>query len=122
LAKKAAQIADDKKGDEVLLLDLRKLSSVTDFFVICSSKSAIGVKAIAGAIQEQMKKEGVSANHIEGLGEGTWILADYGDVVVHVFLDQIRSYFDLESLWGDAPRKSFRPRARKKTAKKRSKK
>ena len=101
---------------------MRKLSSVTDFFVICSSKSVVGVKAIAGAIQEHLKKEGIPASHIEGLGSGTWVLADYGDVVVHVFLDQIRSYFDLESLWGDAPRKNFIPRVRKKAAKKRSKK
>jgi ribosome-associated protein len=69
-----------------------------------------------------MQQQGVSASHIEGLGEGTWILADYGDVVVHIFLDQTRSYFDLESLWGDAPRKSFKPRTRKKVAKKGSKK
>ena len=122
LAKKAAQIADSKKGQDVLLLDLRKLSSVTDFFVICGSDSTIGVKAIAETIQLQLEAEGVAPYHIEGFEEGTWVLADYGDVIVHVFLEQIRKYYDLESLWGDAPRKSFRPRARKASVKARSSK
>jgi len=99
------------------VLDLRKLSSVTDFFVICGSDSIIGVRAIAEAILFQLKEEGVSAYHVEGLEEGSWVLADYGDVIVHVFLQQVRKYYDLESLWGDAPRKSFRPRARKAASK-----
>ncbi|UCD59167.1 MAG: ribosome silencing factor [Candidatus Hydrogenedentota bacterium] len=122
VAKKAARIADGKKGEEVLLLDLRKLSSVTDFFVMCGSKSIIGVKAIAEEILFRLKKEGVSANHVEGLAEGTWVLADYGDVIVHVFLEQVRKYYDLESLWGDAPRRSFKPRTRKTAAKGRGRK
>ena len=99
------------KGDDVALLDLRKLTIITDFFVICSSKSTIGVKAIAEEILGRMKAGGVSANHIEGLAEGNWVLADYGDVIVHVFHEQIREFYDLESLWGDAPRRSFRPKA-----------
>lgn len=122
LAKKAAQVADSKKGRKVLLLDLRKLSSVTDFFVICGSESVNGVKAIAEAILLQLKEKGISASHVEGLAEGTWALADYGDVIVHVFLEQVRQYYDLESLWGDAPRRSFKPRARKAAPKKPRKK
>lgn len=104
------------------MLDLRKLSNVTDFFVICSSKSAIGVKAIAEEILHRLKKDDISVHHIEGQDTGTWILADYGDVIVHVFLEQIRTYFDLESFWGDAPRKNFKPTARKKSVKKTTKK
>lgn len=99
------------KGDDVALLDLRKLTIITDFFVICSSKSTIGVKAIAEEILGRMKAEGIPTNHIEGLAEGNWVLADYGDVIVHVFHEQIREFYDLESLWGDAPRRSFRPKA-----------
>lgn len=76
----------------------------------------IGVKAIAEAILLQLKKEGITPNHVEGLDQGNWVLADYGDVIVHVFLEHVRKYYDLESLWGDAPRKSFRPRARKTAA------
>jgi ribosome-associated protein len=104
------------------VLDLRKLSSVTDFFVICGSDSIIGVKAIAEAVLLKLKEEGVSPSHVEGVEEGNWVLADYGDVIVHVFLEQVRSYYDLESLWGDAPRKSFRPRARKTASAKKNKK
>lgn len=101
------------------MLDLRALSSVTDFFVICSSESVIGVKAICEAIFLQLKETGVSAVHIEGLAEGQWVLADYGDVVVHVFLEAVRQYYDLETLWGDAPRKSYKPGTRKAATKKR---
>jgi ribosome-associated protein len=122
LAKKAALIADTKKGDDVIVLDLRKLSNVTDFFVITSSTSSVGVKAIAEDIIHQLKKDDISVYRVEGLDGGTWVLADYGDVVVHVFLDQVRKYFDLESFWGDAPRKNFRPRAPKKARKKSKKK
>ena len=103
-------------------MDLRKLSNVTDFFVITSSKSSVGVKAIAEDILYQLKKGDISVYRVEGLDGGTCVLADYGDVVVHVFLDQVRKYFDLESFWGDAPRKSFRPGAAKKTSKKSKKK
>ncbi|GAB4333931.1 MAG: ribosome silencing factor [Candidatus Abyssubacteria bacterium] len=113
LAKKAAQVADNKKAREVVLLDLRKLSSVTDFFVICGSDSIVGVKAIAEAVLLQLKNEGIIPDHVEGLNDGQWVLADYGNVIVHIFLERVRRYYDLESLWGDAPRRNFRPRARK---------
>ncbi len=104
------------------MLDLRKLSNVTDFFVICSSISVIGVKAIAEEIIYRLKEEGIAAHHVEGEEAGTWILADYGDVIVHIFLDEIRRYFDLESFWGDAPRKSFEPTAQKKPGKRKTRK
>jgi ribosome-associated protein len=117
-----AQIADDKKGENIILLDLRKISNVTDFFVLCGSKSAVGVKAIAEEIVYRLKDEGIPAHHIEGMNEGTWVLADYGDIIVHVFLEQVREYYDLESFWGDAPRKSFRAKTRKKSVKRPGKK
>ena len=110
------------KGEEVLLLDLRELTIITDFFVICSSLSTVGVKAIAEEILHQFKEEGIMPNHIEGLAEGTWILLDYSDMIIHVFHEQVRELFDIESLWGDAPRRSFRPKPRKTTSKKKSKK
>ncbi len=110
------------KDEDVLVLDLRKVSSVTDFFVICGSKSVIGVKAIAEEIFHRLKEEGIHADHVEGLADGAWILADYGDVVVHVFLKQVRQYYDLESFWGDAPRKDYKIKARKGASKRGSKK
>jgi len=110
------------KGDEVLLLDLRKLTIVTDFFVICGSVSTVGVKAIAEEILHRLKKENITPNHIEGLDEGNWVLLDYADLIVHVFHEKVRELFDIESLWGDAPRRDFRPKPRKKSSKKKSKK
>jgi ribosome-associated protein len=110
------------KGEEVLLLDLRELTIVTDFFVICGSVSVVGVKAIAEEILHRFKEEGITPNHIEGLAEGNWVLLDYGDMIVHIFHEQIRELFDIESLWGDAPRRSFRPKPRKVASKEKSKK
>lgn len=89
--------------------------------MVCSSRSIIGVKAIAEEILLRLKEQKVVAHHVEGMIEGTWVLADYGDVVVHVFLDSIRKYYDLESLWGDAPRKDFTLKSRKTAAKPRGK-
>ena len=106
------------KSENVVLLDLRKLTIVADFFVICGSPSTVGVKAIAEEILHSFKDEGVKPNHVEGLSEGTWVLIDYGDLFVHVFHDQVREYFDLESLWGDALQRDFRPKPRKKATKK----
>ena len=110
------------KGESVVLLDLRKLTIVTDFFMICGSQSAVGVKAIAQEILHRFRKEGISPTHVEGLTEGAWVLADFGDLIVHVFHEQVREFYDLEALWGDAPRRNFRPKPRKKASKKKSKK
>ncbi len=117
-----ARIADDLKGENVVLLDLRKITIVTDFFVICGSKSTIGVKAIAEEILGRFKKDGVSPVHVEGLTEGNWVLLDYGDAIVHVFHEPVREFYGLESLWGDASRKSFRPKPRKTAPRKKAKK
>jgi ribosome-associated protein len=89
--------------------------------VVCSSRSIVGVKAIAEEILFRLKEQKVVAHHVEGMIEGTWVPVDYGDVVVHIFLDKIRKYYDLESLWGDAPRKDFMLKPRKTAAKRRGK-
>ena len=109
------------KAENVILLDLRKLTIVADFFVICGSRSTIGVKSIAEEILGRLKEQGASPTHVEGLAAADWVLVDFGDVILHVFHEQVREFFDLESLWGDAPRKSFRPKPRKATKKKKSK-
>jgi ribosome-associated protein len=84
---------------------LRKLSSFTDFFVVCSGTSEPHIKAIAGEIQETLKKEhGVLAHGVDGYPMSQWIVLDYSDVIVHIFLDQKRSFYSLEDLWSDAPR------------------
>ena len=102
LAKKIAQLALTKKAHNVTLLDLRKLTDMTDFFVVCSADSDVQVKAIADAIAEGTEQIGTAPWHSEGLSERQWVLLDYVDVVVHVFHKEARRYYALEKLWGDA--------------------
>ena len=102
LAKKIAQYALSKKAYEVAIMDLRKLTDMTDFFVICSGDSDVQVKAIADAITEGTEKLGVTTWHREGLSQRQWVLLDYVDIVVHVFQKEVRKFYGLEKLWGDA--------------------
>ena len=101
LATAIAKMTLTKKANDVVVLDLRKLSSVADFFVICSADSDIQVKAIADAVEEGMGKRGVNPWHREA-GSLNWFLLDYVDVVLHVFHKNTRTYYSLEKLWGDA--------------------
>lgn len=90
-----------KKALDVVVMDLRTLSSVADYFVICSGDSDIQVKAIADAVEEGLEKKGVSPWHREA-GSKNWLVLDYVDVVLHVFHKNTRSFYSLEKLWGDA--------------------
>ncbi len=94
----------DKKALDLEILDLSGLTIFADYFVICSGTSTRQVKAIAEEIEESLSRRRVEPDHIEGAAEGKWILLDYGDTVVHVFLEETRAYYNLERLWGDAPR------------------
>lgn len=102
LARLAGQFALEKKALDVKILDLRKLSSVCDFFVICSADVDVQAKAIADWITENLRQRGINYWHSEGYQACRWILLDYVDVVVHIFLPQVREFYGLESLWGDA--------------------
>ena len=95
---------DDVKGDDIQLLDLREIeNTVCDYFIICSGSSNTQVNAITGSIQKLVNKELKDKPwHIEGQNNSEWILMDYVNVVVHVFQKQIREFYDIESLWGDA--------------------
>jgi ribosome-associated protein len=99
----AADMAMDRKGRDVTVLDLRGLSSATDFFVLVTGTSDLHVRRIAEHIIEELRKEDVRPNHVEGLQGGRWVLIDYIDFVVHVFHPAARSFYELERLWGDAP-------------------
>ncbi|OFZ20357.1 MAG: ribosome silencing factor [Bdellovibrionales bacterium GWB1_55_8] len=99
-----ARAAIDKKSENVKVLDLTDISGFTDYFVICSGQSDRQVQAIADAVNHAMGSAGRELLSSEGYGEGRWVLMDFGDIVVHVFLDALREYYDLEALWGDAPR------------------
>jgi ribosome-associated protein len=99
-----AQAAIDKKAENLRILDVSDHSGFTDYFVICSGTSDRQVQAIADAVGNVMEVHGHEMVSAEGFREGRWVLMDFGDVVVHIFLDALRDYYDLERLWKDAPR------------------
>lgn len=115
-ARQCARIADENRGRDVVLLDLREATSLVDFFVIVTAGSRRQANAMAIEIDAEMKKVGERKLGFEGSEEGRWILIDYGDFVVHVFNPESRSYYALEDLWGDARRVEWedpdRPRRR----------
>jgi ribosome-associated protein len=102
LAKNIADLIVQKKGEDIKILDLRKLTGVTDFFVLCSASSDTHNKAIADFIIGETKKTGQKPWHNEGYGNLSWVLLDFVDVVVHIFLSETRRFYNLEGLWGDA--------------------
>jgi ribosome-associated protein len=103
LAYKVSESIFNKKGFDVIILDLRKLTPIADFFVICSADSDTQVKAIADEVEKNLKDLGSRTWHREGFKSLNWVLLDYVDVVVHIFKKEIREYYNLERLWGDAP-------------------
>jgi ribosome-associated protein len=107
LALAAGEIALSKKATDVKILDLRELTSVTDYFIICSGSIDLHVKAISDAIVEGLEKREIKVWHIEGYSALKWVLLDYVDVVVHVFNGEVRDFYGLERLWGDAPMETF---------------
>ena len=103
LALIAAKAADDKKADDILIMNMQDITIITDYFMICSGRSGIQVQAIADYIEEKTEEAGVRVNHREGYQEAKWVLLDYGAIIVHVFQDEDRAFYDLERLWADAP-------------------
>lgn len=104
---RAAELALERKAHDVVALDLASISAATDYFLLASGRSDVQVKAIADNIVEKLKREGIRAEHLEGLQGGRWVLIDYIDFVVHVFHENARDFYQLEVLWGDAPRLEF---------------
>jgi len=98
----AVKAADDKQANEMVVLDLRKAQAFTDFFVICSGTNSRQVRAIADGIVDALAAEGEKPSHIEGYDRSEWILLDYFDFIVHVFMPETRAFYGLERLWGDA--------------------
>ena len=106
---KAAHAALDKKAAEVVILDLRKQAGFTDFFVLASGANQKQILAIADAVTEAMRAEGLRPKHVEGYPRQEWILLDYGDFVVHVFEQKARKFYDLERLWRESKRVELPP-------------
>ncbi len=102
LAFKLGELALTKKAEDIKILDLRKITTIADFFVICSAGSEPQVKAVANEILEGAKKDGETVWHKEGTNMKSWVLLDFVDVVVHIFLKDTRAFYSLEKLWGDA--------------------
>ena len=100
-------MALDKKAVGLQVLDLAAVSGITDYFLLCSGHSATHVRTIAEAVEAVLKTEGHLPRHREGEPESGWLLLDYGDLVVHVFLPEVREFYALDRLWGDAPELSI---------------
>lgn len=122
-----ADLIKNKKGYDIKILDLRKLSTIADFFVICSADSDRQVKAIADEVEDKLSEQRIKCSNREGYETMNWILLDYFDVIVHVFKNEARNYYNLEKFWGDAPvievgddthttpKKSVKPKSTKST-------
>ena len=111
LARRIAELAADKKALDVVVLDVRGKTSYADYFVIASGESERQVAAMADHVAEELKKEGERPIGTEGQQTGQWVLLDFGDVVAHLFYADIRTFYDLEGLWADAPRDGAGARA-----------
>lgn len=102
LAARSADLMLDKKAREVIIMDLRGLTSITDFFVLGTGESDVQVKAIVDHLNEELRSDNTKPIHVEGYDKLSWVLIDYIDVVAHVFLPEARDYYRLERLWADA--------------------
>lgn len=100
----SCRLLDNKKATDIVVLDIRSVTSLGDYFVIASGSSSTQVKALAAELEDKLAKEGVEPGRVEGESSAMWVLMDYNDVIVHVFLAETRDFYCLERLWADAPR------------------
>ena len=119
LALECRELADNRKAEDIVVLDVADVSSIADYFVIASGTSEPHLRAISDEITEKLREQhGVKPRAVDGTLQAGWLVLDYFDVIVHVMRADVRQHYDLESLWGDAPR--LRPRAARKTARKKA--
>jgi ribosome-associated protein len=112
LALLCRELADNKKAEDIVVLDVRELSSITDYFVIASGTSEPHLRAISDEIMNRLREEqGVRPRAVDGNLQTAWLVLDYFDVIVHIMRQEVRDHYDLETLWGDAPRVKPRRRA-----------
>ncbi len=104
LARRLGQLVLDKKGEDLVIIDVRDRATYADFILIVSARSARHVQGLADYVEEELYKERIEPLGVEGKTEGQWVLMDYGDVVLHLFFEPVREVYDLEGLWMDAPR------------------
>ena len=108
LVKLAVKAADDKRAEDIVALNMKGISLIADYFIICHGNSDKQVQAIAREMKEKVEENHFEVKRMEGFDEARWILIDMGDVVAHVFHRDERSYYNLERLWGDAPQEDIR--------------
>ena len=97
----SARMADEKKAEDIIVLDLKGVCTFTDYFVICTGSTSLQLKAMADGIRKSLKNEGYGSPAMDGERQASWIALDYGDVVVHLMHPESREYYRLEDLWGD---------------------
>lgn len=105
LLQKILKILDNKKGIDIKYMEIKDVTTIADYFVISSGTSSTHIKSLADNVEYELKKDGIYPNKIEGYETGTWILMDYGDVVVHIFTEQERENYKIEALWEDMKKK-----------------
>ena len=99
--------ASERKAEDIVIMEMNQKSALSDFFVVMSASSTVRVKAIVDSIDESLSDAGERVRHREGYAEASWVLLDYGEVIVHVFHHETRKFYNLENLWGDAPKRHF---------------
>lgn len=98
----AAEVCDEKKAKEIVILDVRKITSISDYFIVCSTSNERQARAIADEMRVRMKELGRREMGVEGMEDARWVLQDFGDIVLHIFHESQREFYDIEGLWADA--------------------
>ena len=115
LALLAAEVCDEKKAKEIVVLDVRKITTISDYFIVCSTSNERQARAIADDLRVRMKEIGKREMGVEGLEDARWVLQDFGDIVLHIFHESQREFYDIEGLWADAPQVKWKAASKKKT-------
>ncbi|HLY73399.1 MAG TPA: ribosome silencing factor [Planctomycetota bacterium] len=113
LALIAAEICDDKKAKDIIILDVRKVTTISDYFIICSTSNERQARAIAEELRLKMRELGKVQMGVEGMQDGRWVLQDFADIVLHVFHESQREFYDIEGLWADAKQVRWKKPGRK---------
>ncbi|MDH8678373.1 ribosome silencing factor [Fusibacter bizertensis] len=107
LSEKIYTVLDDKKAHEIVVLSVKGINPIADYFIICTGTSSTHINALSDYVEKEMAKEGIKIKHKEGKQQGGWLLLDYRDIVVHIFNSETRDYYSLERIWNDAKRVNF---------------
>jgi ribosome-associated protein len=113
LALLAAEVCDEKKAKEIIVLDVRKITSISDYFIVCSTSNERQARAIADDLRVRMKELGKREMGVEGIEDARWVLQDFGDIVLHIFHESQREFYDIEGLWADAKQVRWKKPAKK---------